>query len=241
MSSTGTLEIVAAPIPPQQNLADGGAPRRMRHRATIALVVLAAALVLLAHPGHLTGESNGADAVSPRQAAKIENWLASRDARIDPGLLSELARSILEEAVRNSLDPILLLAVIQVESGFDPQAVSSRGAQGLMQVKPVVVRALIDQGRIRSWHRNLKDPLVNVRVGASYLAYLNEMFGNLELALTAYNWGPTRIREKIRTNQKLPTAYATRVLSVHRQLEQQLARLVPGQQEAESNSISAAG
>jgi len=209
-----------------------------------AVLVLAAVLgIMLAHPGRLIGESEQAVAVKQHQAAKIESWLWSQDASLEGGIVADLARGILEESERNALDPMLVLAVIQVESGFDHKAVSPRGALGLMQVKPVVVTALIDEGRIQPGqrHRSLKDPLVNVQVGASYLAHLNEMFGDLKVALAAYNWGPTRIRQKIRAKQKLPLAYATKVLSVQRILEQQLALNSPVFREAGSADAAAAG
>ena len=82
---------------------------------------------------------------------------------------------------------------------------------------------------------------MNVQIGASYLALLNEMFGDVRIALTAYNWGPTRVREKLRSNQKLPMAYATKVLSVQRALEQQLALRSPLFLEADSATVLAAG
>jgi soluble lytic murein transglycosylase-like protein len=208
-------------------------------------VVIAAALMvfLLARPNRLIGESAQAEIARQHQTAKLEAWLSSQDARMDGGLLADLARGILEASEKNALDPVLVLAVIQVESRFDHKAVSPRGAQGLMQVKPVVVAALIDEGKIhpQQRHRSLKDPLVNVQVGASYLAHLNEMFGDLKVALTAYNWGPTRIREKIRAKQSIPLGYATRVLSVQRMLEQQLALKLPFLREIDSADALAAG
>jgi soluble lytic murein transglycosylase len=154
-----------------------------------------------------------------------------------------LARGIIAESERHGLEPALVLAVIQVESRFDPRAVSPRGAQGLMQVKPVVVAALIDEGRIDPLqrHRSLKDPLRNVQIGASYLALLNEMFGDVKVALTAYNSGPTRVREKLRSNQRLPMAYATKVLSVQRALQQQLALRSPPFFETDPATVSSAG
>jgi soluble lytic murein transglycosylase-like protein len=207
------------------------------------LVAAIVSAVLLAHPRRLIGESERADAARQQQTAKIESWLGSQDPGIDGALAAELARGIVAASERHALDPALVLAVIQVESGFDPRAVSPRGAQGLMQVRPVVVAALIDEGKIdpSKRHRSLKDPLVNVQIGASYLALLNEMFGDVRVALTAYNWGPTRIREKLRSKQKLPLGYATKVLSVQRVLEQQLALQPPLFPAADPLSVSAAG
>ncbi len=91
------------------------------------------------------------------------------------GMVAVLAHRILQESEKNSLDPVLILALIQVESQFDHNAVSPDGAQGLMQIKPVVITELVEEGKIPARaQRNLKDPLVNVQVGVSYLAHLND-------------------------------------------------------------------
>ena len=89
-------------------------------------------------------------------------------------------------ARRYNLDPCLVMAVIQVESGFDPEAVSHKGAQGLMQILPGTAASL-----------GLKDPLdpqSNLRAGIRYLAQLKKVFNNdLVLTLAAYNAGPTKV------------------------------------------------
>jgi soluble lytic murein transglycosylase-like protein len=145
----------------------------------------------------------------------IHSWLLSQDETT--GLAAVLAHRILQESEKNSLDPFLILALIQVESRFDHN--------GLMQLMPVVITELVEEGIIpASPKRNLKDPLVNVQIGISYLAHLNEMFGDLQVALTAYNWGPTRIKQKLTAKEPIPREYAAKVLSVHRSLEYQLAR-----------------
>ncbi len=87
------------------------------------------------------------------------------------------------ESDRFGLDPQLVRAVIHVESGEDPGAVSPKGAQGLMQLMPGTARDLGVTDAFR--------PQENVRGGISYLASLIERFrGRLDLALAAYNAGP---------------------------------------------------
>src|SRR5437773_491673 len=80
--------------------------------------------------------------------------------------------------------------------------------------------------KIRSFERktdlNLIDPLVNVKVGASYLAHLKEMFGDLKVALTAYNSGPTWVSKRLAAGERLPLAYASKVLTTQRTLENRL-------------------
>ncbi|VVE23046.1 Membrane-bound lytic murein transglycosylase C [Pandoraea capi] len=85
-------------------------------------------------------------------------------------------------AYASSVDAALLHAIIDTESGYDPQAVSERGAIGLMQVLPRTGQ--------RFGVRRLEDPAENVRAGASYVRWLLSRFdGDVSLALAAYNAG----------------------------------------------------
>ena len=84
------------------------------------------------------------------------------------------------------LDSLLLAAVIQAESGFDPGAVSPRGARGLMQLMPATAA--------QYGLATLEDPNANVRAGARYLRDLLEQYDeDLELTLAAYNAGPGNV------------------------------------------------
>jgi hypothetical protein len=90
-------------------------------------------------------------------------------------------------AAETGLSPSLIKAVALVESGFDPEAVSPKGAQGLMQLMPATAAEL--------GVRNAFDPLENLRAGARYLRSMLDQFDdNLNLALAAYNAGPSAVR-----------------------------------------------
>ena len=91
----------------------------------------------------------------------------------------------------NGLDPYLVQAVIAVESGYDPGAVSEKGAVGLMQVMPATGERYGVKGDAkRSVVDKLKEPAINVRVGTQYLRDLMERFAaDLKLVLAAYNAG----------------------------------------------------
>ena len=84
------------------------------------------------------------------------------------------------------VDPKLVHAMIRVESNYDPSAVSSKGAMGLMQLIPATAQRL--------GVRNPFDPGQNIQGGVIYLKYLLHLFGgNLPLSLAAYNAGEERV------------------------------------------------
>jgi soluble lytic murein transglycosylase-like protein len=105
-------------------------------------------------------------------------------ASIDPKLEPLIAASASEQ----NLDPALLKAVIQAESGFNPFAVSRTGAQGLMQLMPGTAQALGVE--------NAFDPIQNISGGSRYLRQLLDRFqGDETLALAAYNAGPGAVNK----------------------------------------------
>lgn len=120
-------------------------------------------------------------------------------------------KPMVEESAREwGLDPFLLVAVMRVESSFNPRAESAKGARGLMQIMPNTgVWAARELG-IESFHPDdLFEPEVNLRIGAWYLTYLIRRFdGRLPLALAAYNGGQGNVRrwlDSMRWNGEVDT------------------------------------
>ena len=123
-----------------------------------------------------------------------------------------LYRGPIEDAARLAEVPgALLRAVIGVESAFDPNAVSSKGAQGLMQLLPAT--------SARYGVHDPFEPADNVRGGARYLSDLLKRYGNhLELALAAYNAGEDAVERSGRTIPPFAEtrAYVPAVLKLYR-------------------------
>ncbi len=117
-------------------------------------------------------------------------------------LRRQLGAAIAEEARAAGYDPLLILALIDVESDFEEEAVSDKGARGLMQIKPSTLFFLArKQGLKLTRDEVAEDPALCVRLGIRYLKMLQDQFkGDLELALMAYNAGPGRIRQALREN-----------------------------------------
>jgi soluble lytic murein transglycosylase len=91
------------------------------------------------------------------------------------------------------VDPMLVAGLVRQESTFNPNAVSSAGAYGLMQLLPTTARKLARQMRVHYAHSRLIDADYNARLGAVYLAGLRRDFGSTEAALAAYNAGEDRV------------------------------------------------
>lgn len=137
--------------------------------------------------------------LSPDQLWATRQWMSQMEPRLarfvrDEALRAELLTRVYHEAHLAGLAPEIVLAVIQVESAFRAEAVSSAGAVGLMQIMPFWIREL---GRSAD---DLMDPWLNLRYGCTILAhYLAVERGDLTRALARYNgslghtWYPERV------------------------------------------------
>jgi soluble lytic murein transglycosylase-like protein len=139
--------------------------------------------------------------------------------------IAELAVTIVGEARRHQMDPVLVLAVMHVESLYNAFAVSSKDAMGLMQILPSTGEELAAQLGIR-WEgpHTLFDPTANVRIGVAYLQQLRDRYDDWSIALAAYNWGPGRIDRRLSRGAPLPTIYARLVLETYRDSDDEPAK-----------------
>lgn len=126
--------------------------------------------------------TDGTDNATVRQAPLKEKDI-SRPLRGIKGRISYYARKL---GLRESL----ALAMCHVESGFNPNVVSHKGAMGLMQVMP-------GTANIYGVHKkDLLNPDINIQTGLIYFRDMHSYFRNEEMALAAYNCGPARVLEK---------------------------------------------
>jgi soluble lytic murein transglycosylase len=139
-----------------------------------------------------------------------------------PALLADdrkrVLAAIVRESRRNGLDPLLVAAVIQVESHFDPFAVSHVGACGLMQLMPPTAKEISGE-HLKPKH--LFNPVLNIELGTAYIGRLFDRFGgDLRKALIAYNAGPgvaRSVRHGSKAYRRLE-AYPKAVLTAYRSL-----------------------
>ena len=141
------------------------------------------------------------------------------------------AHTLCDEAERAGFDPLLFVAQIEVESGFNHLALSRVGAEGLMQLMPGTAEFLAARGQLAWPDNHTFNPQLNVTLGVRYMAELRRMFdGNLDAALTAYNRGPAATRQCLARHRfRLPAGvratYADRVLGQYRALHRRYGHL----------------
>ena len=151
-------------------------------------------------PGDASGDGNGIEEADvsepgavdratatnpqslPKQQAAVAHWL-SKKYRVAPEPLSALVVEAFGIGARTKLDPTLILAVMAVESGFNPFAQSAVGAQGLMQV---MTKIHSDKYEIFGGKLAAFDPLTNLRVGVKVLQECIARAGSIEAGLKFY-------------------------------------------------------
>jgi len=127
-------------------------------------------------------EADGSErfTTEPEPGARVFVRMRYTESR-NPSVIVPYRRSIRSAAADNGVEPALVTAVIAAESNFDPRAMSSKGAQGLMQLMPGTANDL--------GVRDVWDPDQNIRGGTAHLARLLGKYDDIALALAAYNAG----------------------------------------------------
>lgn len=146
--------------------------------------------------------------------ALARSVVAERGTPLAPETREAVAHALARAERVHGLGILLLAALIEEESRFQPRAEGPRGALGLMQVRPFVGRDVAKRHEL-PWDgpETLLDPVRNVRIGTAYLAELHERFGSVRLAVAAWNLGPTRLARRLEREGGDDVAFAERVLA----------------------------
>jgi soluble lytic murein transglycosylase len=151
------------------------------------------------------------------QDGTIENivsYLEEQMPNMPQDRLREIANYVYTESRERELDYRLVLAVMKVESNFKQDAVSSKGARGLLQIKPSLGRGIAETlGVTWSGDRILHEPQKNIKFGVYHLSQLIEDFDTLQWALYAYNSGSTKARELSAKHKQPGARFAKAVLN----------------------------
>ena len=152
------------------------------------------------------------------QKKRIAQQIAQYKTGLQASHIDDLPELIIHESKKYGYDPLLLTAVIITESSFNNWARSNRGAHGLMQIRPATGRELAAEVRVQ-WQGtpSLYDPETNITLGAYYLNKLFLRFGDLGLALEAYNHGPSRLKGYLEKGYR-PKRYSRQVFKKYSSL-----------------------
>jgi soluble lytic murein transglycosylase len=190
--------------------------QRYRYCSSIAVLGLlcGALLIYPASPSFAEDEDE-----SPKEAViqQIVRFIKSKNVRLHDETLTKMANTVYEESQLRELDYRLILAVIKVESNFTHDAVSNRGARGLMQIKPSLAKFIAkDAGGSYNGHGSLSEPENNIKLGVYHLSRLVEDFKDTATALHAYNAGPAKLKKKLFQDKEPKNRFAKHVLSEYR-------------------------
>jgi soluble lytic murein transglycosylase-like protein len=144
-----------------------------------------------------------------------ENLIYLKVLVLNPKIPNEIARKIASavhmHARRYKQEVDLILAIMSVESAFDPQVVSKAGAIGLMQVMPQWIDILGIQC-------DLTEPDCNTRYGLQILGAYQHLYADLDMALTAYNRGPGPVDAALMRGKSPDNGYSDKIRSVYERL-----------------------
>ncbi len=155
------------------------------------------------HARELMGESYKKSIVSQFEMKDLEKNIfkivGERLPKKYKSKASPIARAIIDESAKHSLDPYFVMAVISGESSFNPLAIGPVGELGLMQIRPMTGKWM--SGITKSkWKgdETLRDPVQNIKLGVAYLSWLRTKFqGHGQLYVAAYNMGPRAVKKAV--------------------------------------------
>lgn len=150
-------------------------------------------------------------------AKKLPSWSAKRR--------EKLLRTVEREADNFGFTPVFVLSVIAVESSFRANVCSHKAACGLMQIQEPTGKAIARKLLI-PWRNmdTLSDPFLNIKLGVAYLAQLREEFRHPRLYLSAYNWGPSKLRYLVDSGEVIPAVYYLKVKKKYHEISRAISQ-----------------
>jgi soluble lytic murein transglycosylase len=127
--------------------------------------------------------------------SKIIDYIQDENVALEEVRVRTISERVYEESIQYNVDYRLILALMKVESNFRHDAISKRGARGLMQVRPTFAKYTAEHVGI-NWQgeKTLDEPEKNIKIGVHIFSKLIEDFQGVNMALHAYHVGPTRLR-----------------------------------------------
>ncbi len=183
---------------------------RFISRIVLSLLILIIALHLPDPPSRIQEEE---------LIQEIQEVLARNSKDLSEETQRELAKLIYVESIRYNHDPKFILALIAIESSFQNRSVSEKGAKGLMQLMPYVAESIAKELGIE-WKGDLTlfNPHLNIKMGIHYYSQLLSDFNDVRVALTAYNYGPSFVKELVESKKRIPNHFTRRVFTVYQTL-----------------------
>jgi len=204
-----------------------------------SVAALGAAIVLLPSPlcSHPAPRVARASPVAPVEVEPLVAQVLERMPDASVELAGAIAGAVRTGAKDAGLDPLLVMAVIEVESEWEASAVSGRGARGLMQLREATLAEVERTAGVAPG--DVQDPVHNVRMGIRYLAHMVKDFGDEDLGLMAYNAGPGRLLSHLLAVDDLPDSLWRYVRKVRRE-ERKLRNEMQGSPASRGSARAAA-
>ena len=164
---------------------------------------------------------DGDDTNKAMIVSKTVQYLKGEKIRTTDARLKTIANSVYEESQKYAIDYRLVLAVMKVESNFQNEAISSKGARGLLQVKPSLAKYIAKDTGMQVEEvtsLSLHEPEKNIKIGVNYLSKLIDMFENLTSALHAYNAGPSKVKKIGALNTAPSTHFTKKVMNEYQKI-----------------------
>ncbi len=173
------------------------------------------------------GSDSGYLNPAPMQTMRmIERHLQDGQTDLSSGQLPSVARTLYEKALFYGIDYRLALAIMAVESNFQNDAVSSAGARGIMQIRPILASSIAKEAGIPYREvSDLFDPAKNVRLGLYYLSWLSSIFKNTSEVLLAYNIGHNGAKRRLSRAGDAESRYTRRVMDEYQRNKTSLPAL----------------